>query len=147
MQVDHQSFYCKGNGPAALCDLRRRADGVLPNLMQVRVTLFTILRGYVPNGNPASPACTQRHAGRTGNVSTARCIPATEGDPPPLQRLPDIPTIFRKMRNRNQTDTNEIANTETKYQTYFYFFPKYQDFTKFYEDRTQVTYKIPRKKQ
>ena len=24
------------------------------------------------------------------------------------------------MTNRNQTDTNEIATTETKYQTYFY---------------------------
>ena len=55
--------------------------------------------------------------------------------------------IFRKMTNRSQTDTNEIANTETKSQTDFYAFPKYQDFTKFYEDRTQVTDKIPRKYQ
>ena len=28
--------------------------------------------------------------------------------------------IFRKMTNQNQTDTNEIATTETKYQTDFY---------------------------
>ena len=28
--------------------------------------------------------------------------------------------IFRKFSNRNQTDTNEMATTETKYQTDFY---------------------------
>ena len=28
--------------------------------------------------------------------------------------------IFRKISNRNQTDTNEMATTETKYQTDFY---------------------------
>ena len=28
--------------------------------------------------------------------------------------------IFRNISNRNQTDTNEMANTETKYQTDFY---------------------------
>ena len=28
--------------------------------------------------------------------------------------------IFRKMTNQNQTDTNEMATTETKYQTDFY---------------------------
>ena len=27
--------------------------------------------------------------------------------------------IFRKMTNRNQTDTNEMTNTEAKYQTNF----------------------------
>ena len=27
--------------------------------------------------------------------------------------------IFGKMTNRNQTDTNKMATTETKYQTYF----------------------------
>ena len=30
--------------------------------------------------------------------------------------------IFRKLTNRNQTNTNEIATTETKYQTDFLFF-------------------------
>ena len=34
---------------------------------------------------------------------------------------------FRKMTNRNQTDTNEMATTETKYQTDFYSAEKYQD--------------------
>ena len=34
--------------------------------------------------------------------------------------------IFRKMTNRNQTNTNEMATTETKYQTDFYFAEKYQ---------------------
>ena len=28
--------------------------------------------------------------------------------------------IFRKVSNRNQTDTNEMETTETKYQTDFY---------------------------
>ena len=31
-----------------------------------------------------------------------------------------------KMRNQNQTDTNEITTTETKYQTDFYSAEKYQ---------------------
>ena len=35
--------------------------------------------------------------------------------------------IFRKMTNRNQTDTNEMATTETKYQTDFYSAEKYQN--------------------
>ena len=35
------------------------------------------------------------------------------------------------MTNRNQTDTNEIATTETKYQTDFYSAEKYQYLTKF----------------
>ena len=30
-----------------------------------------------------------------------------------------LDVIFRKMTNQNQTDTNEIATTETKYQTDF----------------------------
>ena len=34
--------------------------------------------------------------------------------------------IFRKMKNRNQTDTNEMTTTETKYQTDFYRAEKYQ---------------------
>ena len=38
---------------------------------------------------------------------------------------------FRKMRNQNQTDTNETATTETKYQTDFYSVEKYQYLTKF----------------
>ena len=33
--------------------------------------------------------------------------------------------IFRKMTNQNQTDTNEMATTETKYQTDFYSAEKY----------------------
>ena len=35
---------------------------------------------------------------------------------------------FRKMPNRNQTDTNEMATTETKYQTDFYSSEKYKQF-------------------
>ena len=35
------------------------------------------------------------------------------------------------MTKRNQTDTNEIAITEIKYQTDFYFAEKYQYLTKF----------------
>ena len=37
-----------------------------------------------------------------------------------------IDALFRKMTNRNQTDTNEMATTETKYQTDFYYVGKYQ---------------------
>ena len=33
---------------------------------------------------------------------------------------------FRKMTNQNQTDTNEMATTETKCQTDFYSAEKYQ---------------------
>ena len=33
--------------------------------------------------------------------------------------IPTRDVIFRKMTNRNQTDTNEMTNTETKYQTNF----------------------------
>ena len=33
---------------------------------------------------------------------------------------------FRKMTNRNQTDTNEMATTKTEYQTDFYSSEKYQ---------------------
>ena len=40
--------------------------------------------------------------------------------------------IFRKMTNRNQTDANEIATTETKCQTDLYSSEKYQYLTKFY---------------
>ena len=36
----------------------------------------------------------------------------------PLPLIRDA--IFRKMTNQNQTDTNEMATTETKYQTDFY---------------------------
>ena len=43
------------------------------------------------------------------------------------------------MTNRNQTDTNEIANTETKYKTDFILPQNTNIFSKFYEDRTQVT--------
>ena len=39
--------------------------------------------------------------------------------------------IFRKMTNQNQTDTNEMATTETKYQTDFDSVEKYQYLTKF----------------
>ena len=39
--------------------------------------------------------------------------------------------IFKKITNQNQTDTNEMATTETKYQTDFYFAQKYQYLTKF----------------
>ena len=39
--------------------------------------------------------------------------------------------IFRKMTNQNQTDTNAMATTETKYQTDFYSAQKYQYLTKF----------------
>ena len=39
--------------------------------------------------------------------------------------------IFRKMTNRNQTDTNETAIIETKDQTDLYSAEKYQHFTKF----------------
>ena len=49
------------------------------------------------------------------------------------------------MTNRNQTDTNDIATTETKYQTDVYSFGKYQYLIKFCEDHSQVTDKIPRK--
>ena len=35
------------------------------------------------------------------------------------------------MRNQNQTDTNEIATTEAKYQTNLYSAEKYQYLTKF----------------
>ena len=51
------------------------------------------------------------------------------------------------MTNRNQTDTNETATTETKYQTYFYSAEKCQYLTKFQADRTQDSDKIPRKYQ
>ena len=33
---------------------------------------------------------------------------------------PTRDVIFRKMTNQNQTDTNEMATIETKYQTDFY---------------------------
>ena len=36
-----------------------------------------------------------------------------------IQVLKTRDVIFRKMTNRNQTDTNEMTNTETKYQTNF----------------------------
>ena len=39
--------------------------------------------------------------------------------------------IFRKITSQNQTDTNEMATTETKYQTDFYSAQKYQYITKF----------------
>ena len=39
--------------------------------------------------------------------------------------------IFRKITNQNQTDTNEMVTTETKYQTDFYSVQKYQYLTKF----------------
>ena len=38
--------------------------------------------------------------------------------------------IFRKKTDRNQTDTNEMATTESKYQTNFYSAEKYQYLTK-----------------
>ena len=40
--------------------------------------------------------------------------------------VPIRDAIFRKMTNRNQTDTNEMTTTETKYQTDFYSAEKYQ---------------------
>ena len=45
----------------------------------------------------------------------------------------DLPrdAIFKKITNQNQTDTNEMATTETKFQTDFYFAQKYQYLTKF----------------
>ena len=52
--------------------------------------------------------------------------------------------IFRKITNRNQTDTNEMTNTETKFQTNFYSAQKYQYLTKFYQDHSQNSDKIPR---
>ena len=43
----------------------------------------------------------------------------------------DSDATFGKMTNQNQTDTNEIATMESKYQTDFYFAEKYQYLTKF----------------
>ena len=40
--------------------------------------------------------------------------------------------IFRKMTNRNQTDTNEMTTTETKYETDFYSVEKYIYLTKLF---------------
>ena len=37
-----------------------------------------------------------------------------------VQRVLAKGAIFRKISNRNQTDTKEMATTETKYQTDFY---------------------------
>ena len=37
-----------------------------------------------------------------------------------LRSVPIRDVIFRKMESQNQTDTNEMATTETKYQTDFY---------------------------
>ena len=39
--------------------------------------------------------------------------------------------IFRKISNRHQSYTNEMATIETKYQTDFYSAKKYQYLTKF----------------
>ena len=39
--------------------------------------------------------------------------------------------ILRKIAIQNQTDTNEMVTTETKYQTYFYSSEKYHYLTKF----------------
>ena len=53
--------------------------------------------------------------------------------------------IFTKITNRNQTDTNEIATTETKYQADFYSSEKYQYLTKFYEAHTEDSDKKKKK--
>ena len=65
------------------------------------------------------------------------------------ERVGGRDVIFRRMANRNQSDTNEMgmATTETKFQTDFYPAEKYQYVTKFLEDRIQLTDKIPRKYQ
>ena len=50
-------------------------------------------------------------------------------DPAVQEQMTIIETrdaTFGKMTNQNQTDTNEMATTETKYQTDFYSFEKYQ---------------------
>ena len=51
--------------------------------------------------------------------------------------------IFRKITSQNQTDTNEMATTETKYQTDFYSAQKYQYLTNF----KKIVFKIPIKYQ
>ena len=49
------------------------------------------------------------------------------------------------MTNRNQTNTNEMATTETKYQTDFYSTEKYQYLKKNNKSVLKNTDKIPRK--
>ena len=48
-----------------------------------------------------------------------------------LSALLDVPFSEEKNSNRNQTDTNEMATTETKYQNRFLLCQKYQYITKF----------------
>ena len=56
--------------------------------------------------------------------------------------------IFRKMINRNQTDTNEMATTETKYQADFYSAEKNTNIKpNFNKAVLKITDKIPRKYQ
>ena len=55
--------------------------------------------------------------------------------------------IFRKFSNRNQTDTNEMATTETKYQTDFYSAKNTNILPNFNKGLPQNTDKIPRKYQ
>ena len=78
------------------------------------------------------------HQGRWRRIDTlrgqgGRSMRCDSGSGPkgPHRTVMSRDATFRKMTNRNQTDTNEIATTETKYQTDFYSAEKYQYLTKF----------------
>ena len=59
---------------------------------------------------------TRRDDGGGGRMMTARPLPVLM-IAVVMVMVRDV--IFRKMTNQNQIDTNEMTNTETKYQTDF----------------------------
>ena len=69
-----------------------------------------------PGTLPAAPA-PSLHTSSAGSLQfrhsayISRSFPCSPG----LLTVPTRGAIFGKMRNRNQTDTNEMATTETKY--------------------------------
>ena len=76
----------------------------------------------------ARPGEYRMHSNRAGGGRRGAAMRA------PVRRPQSVRTrdaIFRKMINQNQTGTNEMATTETKYQTDFHSAEKYQHLTKF----------------
>ena len=64
--------------------------------------------------NRSASALRHRHSDTTLNVTSGHGWVTRH-----VSRMPIRDVIFRKMTNLNQTDTNEKATTETKYQTDF----------------------------
>ena len=94
---------------------------------------------------PAAKAGPSRHLGGGGQLTADPFVPpgCATGCNCTLKIIRSRDAIFRKITNQNQTDTNEMATTETKYQTDFYSAPKYQYLTKF----KKIVLKIPIKYQ